>query len=65
MWKLTADELPPEDVKVLAFYAEDDAIGWTDYIDVVMRNEDDWFDQEGWGVDAPTHWMAIPDLPNS
>lgn len=64
MWKLTADELPPEDVKVLAHYPYSDT-GIDAYLDILIRNGSDWFDQEGWGVDAPSHWMTIPEPPTS
>ena len=65
MWTLTADKLPPEDVKILGYYPYGYAIGSSSYMYVLMRNEEDWFDQEGWSVDAPTHWMTIPELPTS
>lgn len=65
MWTLTTDNLPPENVKILGYYPNPDAIGGSSYIDILTRDEDDWFDQEGWGVDAPTHWMTMPELPTS
>ena len=64
MWKLTTDELPPEDVRVLARYPYRDA-GIDAFLDILIRDGSVWSDQEGWIVDAPTHWMPIPDPPAS
>lgn len=64
MWKLTTDELPPEGVKVLAHYPDDDT-GFDAYLDILMRNGACWFDQEGGEVGTPPHWMTIPEPPTS